>query len=62
VLCRTSIAERADIPQTHLSDIQREFKLPNLLTVVSARDRAGLQSRRSHVGSRTADLPSLIPK
>jgi transcriptional regulator with XRE-family HTH domain len=33
-LTQQDIAERADIAQTHVSDIELGFKLPNLLTVV----------------------------
>jgi len=33
-LTQQAIANRADIPQTHVSDIELGFKLPNLLTVV----------------------------
>ena len=33
-LSQQSVAERAGIAQTHVSDIELGFKLPNLLTVV----------------------------
>jgi transcriptional regulator with XRE-family HTH domain len=33
-LTQQDIAERAEIAQTHVSDIELGFKLPNLLTVV----------------------------
>jgi transcriptional regulator with XRE-family HTH domain len=33
-LSQQTVAERAGIAQTHVSDIERGFKLPNLLTVV----------------------------
>jgi transcriptional regulator with XRE-family HTH domain len=33
-LTQQDVAERADIAQTHVSDIELGFKLPNLLTVV----------------------------
>ncbi len=56
------IAERADIPQTHLSDIERGFKLPNLLTVV--RIAIALDCRVTDLTSAfdSTDLLSLLPK
>lgn len=33
-LAQQAVAERAGIAQTHVSDIELGFKLPNLLTVV----------------------------
>jgi transcriptional regulator with XRE-family HTH domain len=33
-LSQLAVAERAGIAQTHVSDIELGFKLPNLLTVV----------------------------
>jgi transcriptional regulator with XRE-family HTH domain len=33
-LSQQTVAERAGIAQTHVSDIERGFKLPNLLTVI----------------------------
>lgn len=57
-LTQQAVAERSEIPQTHVSDIELGFKLPNLLTVIrlavalecqvadltSALDRADLRS------------------
>jgi XRE family transcriptional regulator, regulator of sulfur utilization len=61
-LTQQSIAERADIPQTHLSDIERGFKLPNLLTVV--RLAIALDCKVTELTSvlDTTDLTSLLPK
>jgi transcriptional regulator with XRE-family HTH domain len=33
-LTQQAVAERSDIPQTHVSDIELGVKLPNLLTVI----------------------------
>lgn len=33
-LTQQAVAERSEIPQTHVSDIELGFKLPNLLTVI----------------------------
>lgn len=61
-LTQQSIAERTDIPQTHLSDIERGFKLPNLLTVV--RLAIALDCKITDLTSvlDTTDLSSLLPK
>jgi transcriptional regulator with XRE-family HTH domain len=61
-LTQRGIAELADIPQTHLSSIERGFKLPNLLTVV--RLALALDCRVSDLTSvfDHADLRSLLPK
>jgi transcriptional regulator with XRE-family HTH domain len=60
-LTQQVIAERADIPQTHLSDIERGFKLPNLLTVV--RIAIALDCKVSDLTSAfdNEDLASLLP-
>ena len=61
-LTQRAMAELADIPQTHLSSIERGFKLPNLLTVV--RLALVLDCKVSDLTSvfDKADLPSLLPK
>lgn len=61
-LTQQAIAERADVPQTHVSNIERGFKLPNLLTVV--RIAIALECKVTDLTSvfDKADLPSLLPK
>jgi transcriptional regulator with XRE-family HTH domain len=60
-LSQQSVAERAGIAQTHVSDIELGFKLPNLLTVV--RLAIALQCKVSELTSAfdKTDLVALIP-
>jgi transcriptional regulator with XRE-family HTH domain len=61
-LAQQAVAERAGIAQTHVSDIELGFKLPNLLTVV--RLAIALNCRVGELTSvfdRT-NLSSLLPK
>ena len=61
-LTQQAIAERAGIPQTHVSDIELGFKLPNLLTVV--RLAIALECKVVELTSvfDKAELASLVPK
>lgn len=61
-LSQQTVAERAGIAQTHVSDIELGFKLPNLLTVV--RLAIALECKVSELTSAfdKADLSSLLPK
>lgn len=61
-LAQQAVAERAGIAQTHVSDIELGFKLPNLLTVV--RLAIALECRVGELTSAfdKADLSSLVPK
>lgn len=61
-LTQQDIAERADIAQTHVSDIELGFKLPNLLTVV--RLAIALECKVVQLTSvlDTVELQLLLPK
>jgi transcriptional regulator with XRE-family HTH domain len=61
-LSQQAVAERAGIAQTHVSDIELGFKLPNLLTVV--RLAIALECRVSELTSAfdKTNLSSLVPK
>lgn len=61
-LTQQAVAQRANIPQTHVSNIERGFKLPNLLTVV--RLALALDCKVADLTSvlDTADLPALLPE
>jgi transcriptional regulator with XRE-family HTH domain len=61
-LAQQSVAERAGIAQTHVSDIELGFKLPNLLTVV--RLAIALECKVVELTSvfDKTDLSSLLPK
>jgi XRE family transcriptional regulator, regulator of sulfur utilization len=61
-LAQQAVAERAGIAQTHVSDIELGFKLPNLLTVV--RLAIALDCKVVELTSvfDKADLPSILPK
>lgn len=61
-LAQQAVAERAGIAQTHVSDIELGFKLPNLLTVV--RLAIALDCRVVELTSvfDKTDLPSLVQK
>lgn len=61
-LTQQTVAERSDIPQTHVSDIELGFKLPNLLTVI--RLATALDCRVADLTSALdkADLHELLPK
>jgi XRE family transcriptional regulator, regulator of sulfur utilization len=59
-LPQQTVAERAGIAQTHVSDIELGFKLPNLLTVV--RLAIALDCKVAELTSvfDKTDLPSLV--
>jgi transcriptional regulator with XRE-family HTH domain len=59
-LAQQTVAERAGIAQTHVSDIELGFKLPNLLTVV--RLAIALDCKVAELTSvfDKTDLPSLV--
>ena len=61
-LAQQTVAERAGIAQTHVSDIELGFKLPNLLTVV--RLAIALNCKVAELTSvfDKKDLSSLLPK
>jgi transcriptional regulator with XRE-family HTH domain len=61
-LAQQTVAERAGIAQTHVSDIELGFKLPNLLTVV--RLAIALECKVAELTSvfDKTDLSSLLPK
>ena len=61
-LAQQAVAERAGIAQTHVSDIELGFKLPNLLTVV--RLAIALDCRVVELTSvfDKTELSSLLPK
>jgi transcriptional regulator with XRE-family HTH domain len=61
-LSQQTIAERAGIAQTHVSDIELGFKLPNLLTVI--RLAIALDCKVVDLTSAfdKTDLLSLVPK
>ena len=61
-LAQQAVAERAGIAQTHVSDIELGFKLPNLLTVV--RLAIALDCKVAELTSvfDKTNLSSLIPK
>jgi len=61
-LAQQAVAERAGIAQTHVSDIELGFKLPNLLTVV--RLAIALNCKVAELTSvlDKTDLSSLLPK
>lgn len=61
-LAQQAVAERAGIAQTHVSDIELGFKLPNLLTVV--RLAIALDCNVAELTSvfDKTDLPSLLQK
>lgn len=61
-LAQQEVAERAGIAQTHVSDIELGFKLPNLLTVV--RLAIALECKVAALTSvfDKTNLSSLIPK
>lgn len=61
-LAQQAVAERAGIAQTHVSDIELGFKLPNLLTVV--RLAIALDCRVAELTSvlDKKNLSSLLPK
>lgn len=61
-LAQQAVAERAGIAQTHVSDIELGFKLPNLLTVV--RLAIALQCKVAELTSvfDTTNLSSLVSK
>jgi transcriptional regulator with XRE-family HTH domain len=61
-LSQQAVAERAGTAQTHVSDIELGFKLPNLLTVV--RLAIALECRVSELTSAfdKTNLSSLVPK
>jgi len=60
-LAQQAVAERAGIAQTHVSDIELGFKLPNLLTVV--RLAIALECKVVELTSvfDKTDLSSLLP-
>src|SRR5436309_15670010 len=60
-LSQQAVAERAGIAQTHVSDIELGFKLPNLLTVV--RIAIALKCKVAELTSifDQVDLSSLLP-
>jgi transcriptional regulator with XRE-family HTH domain len=61
-LAQQTVAERAGIAQTHVSDIELGFKLPNLLTVV--RLAIALECKVTKLTSAfdKTDLSLLLPK
>ena len=61
-VAQQTVAERAGIAQTHVSDIELGFKLPNLLTVV--RLAIALQCKVAELTSvfDTTNLSSLVSK
>lgn len=61
-LTQQAVAERSEIPQTHVSDIELGFKLPNLLTVI--RLAVALDCQVSDLTSALdkTNLRSLLPK
>ena len=61
-LTQQEVAERCDIAQTHVSQIELGFKLPNLLTVI--RLAIALDCKVSDLASAfdKSDLPALLPK
>jgi XRE family transcriptional regulator, regulator of sulfur utilization len=61
-LSQQAVAEHAGIAQTHVSDIELGFKLPNLLTVV--RLAIALSCKVAELTSvfDKTDLSSLLPK
>lgn len=61
-LAQQAVAERAGIAQTHVSDIELGFKLPNLLTVI--RLAIAMECKVAELTSvfDKTDLSSLLPK
>jgi transcriptional regulator with XRE-family HTH domain len=56
------VAERADIAQTHVSDIELGFKLPNLLTVVRLAIALDCKVAQLTSAFDKKNLSSLLPK
>lgn len=61
-LTQQAVAERSEIPQTHVTDIELGFKLPNLLTVI--RIAVALNCKVTDLTSAfdKTDLSALLPK
>jgi transcriptional regulator with XRE-family HTH domain len=61
-LTQQAVAERSDIPQTHVSDIELGFKLPNLLTVIRIAVALDCQVAELTSALDKGELRSLLPK
>jgi transcriptional regulator with XRE-family HTH domain len=61
-LSQQAVAERAGIAQTHVSDIELGFKLPNLLTVIRLALALGCKVSELTSAFDKGNLLLLLPK
>jgi len=61
-LTQQAVAERSEIPQTHVSDIELGFKLPNLLTVIRIAVALNCKVTDLTAAFDKTDLSALLPE